>query len=633
MEKKYPIILIIVLCSMLYSNTLFNGFALDDRAVITENSLTKMGLRGIGDLITHDHFYGYSHTPTGLYRPIPLVTHAIEYEVAGLSPFTGHLVNLFLYILACISLFYALSYWFPDRNPLLPLVAVILFAVHPLHTEVVANIKGRDELITLLFLSISVIFSFRYARRSTIPDYLIGVLFFTLALFSKESALTFLVIIPISLWFFGKTTLKKILVVFAGLAAVAMLYLLIRSHFADSSGGFRFLDGYHQYSTVRAERLATSTSALLDYLKLLVFPYPLVYDYSYNHIQAVSWVNPKTVISLIIHLSLMIFALVTLPRKHFLSFCILTYFITLSVYANIITPTSAVFAERFLFIPSIAFSIAFSWMLFKLLNIPDDSRLPFQKLPKTRRFIFLMTLCAIVLCSGILTVIRNRAWKDDFTLFTTDLVHLEDNARAHYNVATWYSRKALADPSRSDSTCSAEAIRYFYQTVAIDPGFTEAWSMAGVLLNNRHHYPEAIVAFKKAEESANASTLPQNSLERDRRYEGKAWFSLGLQTFNKKDFAVSANCFRNSANLDPSNPDAMLNIGACYYNLNQYDSAAIYYQKTLQINPRATYALDGLGSIALSRKKIVDAIGFFRKAVETDPAIAERYREMGINLK
>ena len=141
MAKKYhPVIFIILVCSVLYANTLFNGFALDDRAVITENSLTRKGLEGIGDLVTHDHFFGYNHAVTGLYRPVPLVSHAIEYQVAGLSPITGHLVNLFLYILACISLFYAMLHWFPNRNPLLPLLAVILFAVHPLHTEVVANI-------------------------------------------------------------------------------------------------------------------------------------------------------------------------------------------------------------------------------------------------------------------------------------------------------------------------------------------------------------------------------------------------------------------------------------------------------------------------------------------------------------
>ena len=400
MAKKYhPVIFIILVCSVLYANTLFNGFALDDRAVITENSLTRKGLEGIGDLVTHDHFFGYNHAVTGLYRPVPLVSHAIEYQVAGLSPITGHLVNLFLYILACISLFYAMLHWFPNRNPLLPLLAVILFAVHPLHTEVVANIKGRDELFNLIFLSLSVIFSFRYIQKSTWLNLSLCLLFFALALFSKESAMTFLVVIPLSMWFFSKASLKKIVIVFTGLSAVVLFYLLIRSQFVDSSSEYRFIDGYHQYCTSRADRLATSTAALLDYLKMLVFPYPMVYDYSYNHIPVVTWINLKTIVSLLMHLILIIFALVTLRRKNILSFCILTYFITLSVSANIITPTSAVFAERFLFIPSIAFSLALSWLVLKLFKFPDISMFSFQKLPPTRRYLFMVTVGILILCS------------------------------------------------------------------------------------------------------------------------------------------------------------------------------------------------------------------------------------------
>jgi hypothetical protein len=299
---------------VLYANTLFNGFALDDRAVITDNSLTHKGLEGIGELVTHDHFYGFNHAVTGLYRPIPLASHAIEFEMAGLSPVTGHLVNLLLYIMACVALFYAMSKWFTQRNPLLPLLSVILFAVHPLHTEVVANIKGRDELFTLVFLSLSVICSFRYIQKSTWLHFALSLLFFALALFSKESAMTFLAVIPLSLWFFSQANLKKILYVFAGLVVVTFFYLLIRSQFVDSTSEYRFIDGYHQYCTSRADRLATSTAALLDYLKLLLFPYPLVYDYSYNHIPVVTWTNLKTILSLAIHLFLIIFALVTFRR-------------------------------------------------------------------------------------------------------------------------------------------------------------------------------------------------------------------------------------------------------------------------------------------------------------------------------
>jgi hypothetical protein len=226
---SYATLLIAGLCCLLYGNTLLNGYALDDRAVITDNSLTKQGFGGIGELITHDHFYGFNKAVTGLYRPIPLITHAVEYEFAGPKPAVSHLVNLALYILACLALYHALKEMLAGLNPLLPLIAVALFAVHPVHTEVVANIKGRDELLNLVFLSLSLTFSFRFIRSGSPVPFALSLFFFLLALLSKESAMTFVVVIPLALWFFGKARPVKLLAVMTVLVLVAGVMTIHRN--------------------------------------------------------------------------------------------------------------------------------------------------------------------------------------------------------------------------------------------------------------------------------------------------------------------------------------------------------------------------------------------------------------------
>lgn len=96
-NKNLRLWLLIIIPFTFYLNSLFNGYALDDSAVITENRLTKKGLKGIKELATHHLFYGYMNNgdkSTGAYRPLSLITHAIEYHLFGKNPFVSHLINV-----------------------------------------------------------------------------------------------------------------------------------------------------------------------------------------------------------------------------------------------------------------------------------------------------------------------------------------------------------------------------------------------------------------------------------------------------------------------------------------------------------------------------------------------------------
>lgn len=139
----------------LYANTLTHGYVLDDTIVITDNDFTAAGFAGIGDLLTTDSFHGFlgrdvEELAGGRYRPLSLVTFAIEGALFGKSPGVGHLGNVLLFALCCVMLLIVLEALLRDRPSLGPLpvafVAALLFAAHPVHREVVANIKGRRPL-------------------------------------------------------------------------------------------------------------------------------------------------------------------------------------------------------------------------------------------------------------------------------------------------------------------------------------------------------------------------------------------------------------------------------------------------------------------------------------------------------
>lgn len=631
-NKKYPVIFIIILCSVLYANTLFNGFALDDKAVITENYLSQKGFGGIRDLVTHDYFYGCHHAVTGLYRPIPLLTHAVEYQFFGENALAGHLVNIALYMIVCVALFYLFTHMFPGSNYILPLLAVSLFAVLPLHTETVANIKGRDDLLNLLFLLLSLIFFIIYTRRSSLLHFFAALFFFFLALLSKEPAVTFLAVIPLTLWFFCDAKYKKLFFVFSGMTIVTAIYLVLRFHFLDSSSAYRIFDGYHQYCDSRADRLATSTSSLLDYLKLLIYPSPLVYDYSYNQIPVVSWENFKTIISVVVTLALISYALFTFRRKNLLSYCIITYYLTLSVSANIIIPVSGVFAERFLFVPSLAFSLAAAWLILKIFKASLKQNFSIGNLPFSLPYVFLFTVGLILCVFSTLTIHRNTCWKNDFTLFSSDLKHQQNNALANFNMGALYTNWIHANAPVSDTFYTLKAIRCYRRATDIDPMFSKAYFFEGALYYNMHKYNEAIASFNKAAKTSSEETPEKYSAAMASKNAGKAWFSLGLESFTRSDFRVSIYDFQQAIAMDSTNFSAIQNIGACYFNLKKPDSASVFYSRYVEKMPGDAEAWHDLGLSFLAWKQENEAVKCFRKAVSLDPKRREKYRTMGMNI-
>jgi protein O-mannosyl-transferase len=211
---------IMILSLLIYINTLFFSYALDDGLFIMDNKITQKGFAGIKEILTTDALYGvYGDQvkvllPGGRYRPLSQVMFAIEYQLFGLNPFIGHFFNLILYSLLCLLLFKVLQIIFEKYENKkwylsLPFIAALLFTCHPLHTEVVANIKGRDEILSLLFSLGTLFFVLRYIRKEKLLLLVYAFISFSLALLSKENAITFLALIPLTVFFYQKEVLKS----------------------------------------------------------------------------------------------------------------------------------------------------------------------------------------------------------------------------------------------------------------------------------------------------------------------------------------------------------------------------------------------------------------------------------------
>ena len=208
--------------SLLYANTLGHGYTQDDAIVITENMFTTQGIKGIPGILQYDTFYGFFKEPGkarlvagGRYRPFSLLTFALETELFGQSPFIGHLVNILLFGACCLLFFYVLLRLFPPdewgQNALYAAFAAgLVFAAHPIHVEAVANIKGRDEILSLLGSLGALYLALSAFRNKNYLLHIGGALSLFAALLSKENAITYIALLPLTLWFVGQRSLGKV---------------------------------------------------------------------------------------------------------------------------------------------------------------------------------------------------------------------------------------------------------------------------------------------------------------------------------------------------------------------------------------------------------------------------------------
>jgi len=210
-------ILIGFLAFFQFANTLNYGYVWDDVIVVEKNEKIKNGLNNISVLWQRNKSNELSDQYG--FRPIPLMSYALEVALWGLRPQRSHLINVLLYATLCIIMYHALN-WVVD-NRFLSLLSTVFFMVHPLHSEVVANIKSRDEILALLFAMLAVTVMLKYVNVSYITALFATSAFFFLGLLSKESNVIFAIIIPVALIWFSKLPISKILITALTLSLIA----------------------------------------------------------------------------------------------------------------------------------------------------------------------------------------------------------------------------------------------------------------------------------------------------------------------------------------------------------------------------------------------------------------------------
>ena len=445
LKNHWQKILIIVAMSFgIYYATVHYGYILDDTIVIEDNAFTKKGFAGIYDHLTSESMQGYfgkqmNLVPGNRYRPLSLITFAVEYGIMGdLSPGLSHFINILWYAITGILMFLLLNFIFQnspkwsttfDRNSkqAFAFIAALIYIAHPLHVEVVANIKGRDELMAMFFSLWALYFFYKDALDPARKNLIIGSVLFFLALLSKENAITFWLIIPLTIYFFkGEGAFRPIPI----LSIATVAYLMWRfsvSGVPDFGAEVKDIMNNPFVDMRPDQKLATVLYTLGLYVKLMIFPNPLTHDYYPYAIPIMSFGKIGTLLSLFLYLALIFFGIKYFKARKLPGYGILFYLITLTIVSNLVINVGTFMNDRFVYMPSLGYCLILAYGLVYAYNY-------FSKKENT---MLLYGIAMIpILAYSVRSFVRVPDWENALTLNRSTFPASENSARANSFMAT-----------------------------------------------------------------------------------------------------------------------------------------------------------------------------------------------------
>ncbi len=588
------ILFLIAFTFIIYGNSINHDYALDDDIVTRLNSYVQKGFGGIPDIFSHGMLKGFNNINDRLspYRPLSLMSLAIEKQFFGNNPVAHHFFNVLFFAVCVVILFLLLRRLFPQAHILFPFVMTLLFAAHPIHTEVVANIKSRDELLGFLFVILSLWFLMKQIAEGQDAKFpLAALVCFFLSLLSKESTLTFVAVIPLLLYFFTKISRGQLVRMSLFYAGAAVLYLLLRFAVQDNVPStdeqMDIINNTLAAAPDLSHRYSTAVEIMGKYILLLIAPVTLSSDYSFAQIPVVGWTDWQAWSSLLTILLLIVTALLLFRKKDPLSFCILYFFITMAMVSNIFMMIGATLAERFLFTPSLAICVGAPVLLVRILR-NDEKNISFNSAKA-----FLGVTAVILILFSVKTIARNTEWKNNFMLFTAGIKNAPNSASAHSSYASELRRQAeegKMDPVARQKLLD-EAIQEYRNALKIYPGFAEANYNMGVSFWDYDNIDSAAAAYRR--------TLVINPDYTN------ALNNLGVYHIRKGRYDSAILVYRSLIQKQPSFSQAYANIGAAYHNLGNLDSALFFYNKTLTLDPNNESVKNNMQKIYNSKSGIL----------------------------
>jgi tetratricopeptide (TPR) repeat protein len=537
-EWWLPLFIIIAVSLAVYANTLGSIFVYDDDFMVMRNTWIR-DVRFLPKIFLSNS-WGSVGGPNSYYRPMVHVMFMLTYYIFGLTPWGFHLVNIVLHAGSSVLVFLIAKVLFseyksPSKYLSIPLMAAVLFAVHPIHTEAVAWVSGIPDLSYSFFCLLSLYLYIRSENRFNTAYYL-SVAAFSIGTLCKEPAL----LLPALLLAYdmllnkNKPGFKLLLKRYALFALVICAYMGMRFYVLGGGMAPAQHGEYVFYGNIFV--------IFAKYLKKLVLPVHLKLIYLFRPVH--SLLEAKALISVLFTALVAAIFYLAYKKDRLIFFCLLIIAVPLlpCLYTPAITGSSVV-GERYLYLPSAGFAMLVSFMIARLAYLGRG------------RIAAASVFLALVALYSAGTVLRNRDWKDDYRLWTAEMKYspgsdvAHDNlclaAGAHINLGVEYEKRGRDDLAIDEYITATKCNPMSDDAYVAYKDIGNAYARIGKVDESIQAYEESLKVKTSGAEAHNNADIHNN---------------LGVEYARKGDMKKAVEHFQAAVRLDPNDQAAEVNL-------------------------------------------------------------------------
>jgi len=565
-QNLLPASLLVLLCFIVYYNSLYNGFVYDDYGAIVENKYINQPGRLLTSLFNHS-YYKFAGLEAS-YRPVATLSYFLIYSIAKLNPFYYHLASLLLHTLNTV-----LVYWLANlilRQHLRALIAGLLFACHPVASEAVNCIDFNDDLLVTLFFLLALISYIRINTdylSSSIRGYLLALLFYFFGLLSKEMAITLPAIILLydlalrdadrgaPIFKHLLTILRRRIYFYAGFMAVSLIYISIQ-----------FLILYNPRESLKAsagslfERIIYLPSHIFSFIRLTIFPTNLSVDYVFSYPGSFFDIGNLTGAAVVIALVGTAFLIYRFSKEIF--FGIWWFLISLFPVYNLIEIYHPL-AERYLYLPIVGFCLVVPVVI----NAGAQRR--FTK-PTTANIVTLVPIAVILSMYSAATIARSPDWQNNFVLWSKTVQTSPNSPVARNGLGMAYLERGKLE----------KAAEQFEISIKLNPGHHKSYYNLGLVYHKKSDSKKALEYFNRS------VTLNPDSV--------RAHYNLATIYLQKRSWDLAIRHYVKVNELDPEIAKAHFNLGMAYAMQGKFNTAVSEWEKVIDLDPQNTMAKNNI---------------------------------------
>jgi len=617
----------------------------DDGKYVDENPLIKpLDGETVKQMFTSDNL---SHRYwMGNYHPLTMLTLNVNYALAEkdeegkAKPFGFQLVNIILHIINTLLVFFILFKLVKDEK--LAFFAALLFGIHTMHVESVSWIAERkDVLYTAFFLTSLYIYTL-YAEQKKITLYIISFLLFVLSLLSKGQAVSLSVTLLLIDYFYDRKLLSlKVILEKLPFIILAAVFGLIAIEAQKAGNAIQEIN-----TTPIISRIGVAAWGFMMYILKLILPVRLSAIYPYTDL--VNQTIPAYFWTGFIVVAVAVYAAIKTFKTDKIIFISIGFFVVnIFLLLQLIPVGSAVYADRYAYIPSIGFYLLFVYLLSKIKKIDI----------KITQAMFVLYIALL----SVLTIYRIQVWKDSRTLWE-DVIEKQPGAVvALNNLGSVYNQ--ISSDYKDDydyenfKIYNQKSIVCFDRAIELKPDYTSAFynrgyakRLMGFEFNDTAYVYAAIEDFNKA--ISTDLTFVRAYQERGSCYDWLRNFEMAINDYNMAlnyepknheifinrgiskgktgDFESAIEDFNRAIQLHPENSTAYSNRGLAYAFLKDYEAAIKDYTLSLQLEESEnTYYNRGLAYYNTNEPQ--KAIADFNKAIELKFKSYDVYYYLGMS--